>query len=122
GLKGYVTNIPTETMSGSAVIGAYHDLWEVEASFRLTKSDLAARPVFHRTCEAIEAHLTDPRIRRVSRHPPSAAGHRRLNQETRAHTAAHPIGTSRNQRPRTRIPAQNPRTRPTTPRYDNGSL
>ena len=58
GLKGYVTNIPIETMNGSAVIGAYHDLWEVEASFRLTKSDLAARPVFHRTREAIEAHLT----------------------------------------------------------------
>ena len=58
GIKGYVTNIPTETMNGSAVIGAYHDLWEVEASFRLTKSDLAARPVFHRRHGAIEAHLT----------------------------------------------------------------
>src|SRR5699024_5494339 len=58
GLKGYVTNLPTKTMSGSAVIGAYHDLWEVEASFRLTKSDLAARPVFHRKHGAIDAHLT----------------------------------------------------------------
>src|SRR5699024_662573 len=58
GLKGYVTNIPAETMSGSAVIGAYHDLWEVEASFRFTKSALSARPIFHRTREAIEAHLT----------------------------------------------------------------
>lgn len=58
GLKGYVTNIPVETMSGLTVFGAYHDLWEVEDSFRLTKSDLAARPVFHRRLEAIEAHLT----------------------------------------------------------------
>src|SRR5699024_1516154 len=58
GLKGYVTNIPVGTMNGSAVIGAYHDLWEIEASFRLTKSDLAARPIFHRRHEAIEAHLT----------------------------------------------------------------
>jgi len=58
GLTGYVTNLPTEAMSGSAVIGAYHDLWEVGASFRLTKSDLAARPVFHRKHGAIEAHLT----------------------------------------------------------------
>src|SRR5699024_9924066 len=52
GLKGYVTNLPATVMSGSAVIGAYHDLWQVEASFRLTKSDLAARPVFHRKHEA----------------------------------------------------------------------
>jgi hypothetical protein len=32
-------------MSAAAVIGAYHDLWQVEASFRMTKSDLKARPV-----------------------------------------------------------------------------
>lgn len=58
GLKGYVTNLPEATMAGSAVIGAYHDLWQVEASFRMTKSDLKARPVFHHQREAIEAHLT----------------------------------------------------------------
>ncbi|BCT77770.1 IS1634 family transposase [Sinomonas cyclohexanicum] len=58
GLKGYVTSLPEATMSGSAVIGAYHDLWAVEASFRMTKSDLKARPVFHHQREAIEAHLT----------------------------------------------------------------
>jgi transposase len=53
-----VTSLPEATMSGSAVIGAYHDLWAVEASFRMTKSDLKARPVFHHQREAIEAHLT----------------------------------------------------------------
>lgn len=58
GLKGYVTNLPTGMMHGSAVIGAYHDLWQVEASFRMTKSDLRARPVFHRQRDAIQAHLT----------------------------------------------------------------
>lgn len=58
GLKGYVTNLPVETMTGQAIIAAYHDLWQVEASFRMTKSDLRARPVFHRQREAIEAHLT----------------------------------------------------------------
>jgi hypothetical protein len=58
GLKGYVTNLPAETMDGDAVIGAYHDLWRVEESFRMTKSDLRARPVFHHQREAIEAHLT----------------------------------------------------------------
>jgi len=58
GLKGYVTNIPTSTMGGAAVIGAYHDLFEVERSFRMAKSDLKARPIFHRTRDSIEAHLT----------------------------------------------------------------
>ena len=41
-----------------AVIAAYHELWQVEASFRMTKSDLRARPVFHHQREAIDAHLT----------------------------------------------------------------
>ena len=58
GLKGYVTNIPATTMTGAAVISAYHDLWQVEKSFRMAKSDLRARPVFHHTRDAIEAHLT----------------------------------------------------------------
>lgn len=48
GLKGYVTNLPTATMQGQAVIDAYHDLWQVEKSFRMAKSDLRARPIFHR--------------------------------------------------------------------------
>lgn len=58
GLKGYVTNLPVEKMPAASVVAAYHDLWQVERSFRMTKSDLKARPVFHRTREAIEAHLT----------------------------------------------------------------
>jgi hypothetical protein len=58
GLKGYVTNIPVTTMGGAAVISSYHDLWQVEKSFRMAKSDLRARPIFHHTREAIEAHLT----------------------------------------------------------------
>ena len=58
GLKGYVTNITAPVMSAAEVIGSYHDLWHVEASFRMSKTDLAARPMFHRTRDAIEAHLT----------------------------------------------------------------
>lgn len=58
GLKGYVTSLPASTMSGAGVIAAYHDLWKVEASFRMAKSDLRARPVFHHQRDAIEAHLT----------------------------------------------------------------
>lgn len=58
GLKGYVTNIPTDLMPASEVIASYHDLWHVEQSFRMSKTDLAARPMFARTRDAIEAHLT----------------------------------------------------------------
>jgi hypothetical protein len=58
GLKGYVTNIPSTVMAASEVIGSYHDLWHVEQSFRMSKTDLRARPMFHRTRDAIEAHLT----------------------------------------------------------------
>ncbi len=58
GLKGYVTNLSPERMSGKQVIGSYHDLWQVERSFRMSKSDLAARPIFHRQLDSIEAHLT----------------------------------------------------------------
>jgi hypothetical protein len=58
GLKGYVTNIEQSVMKGQQVLESYHDLWQVEASFRMTKSDLSARPVFHRDEDAIDAHLT----------------------------------------------------------------
>ncbi|OLT91116.1 IS1634 family transposase [Mycobacterium syngnathidarum] len=58
GLKGYVTNIDAARMPATEVISSYHDLWRVEQSFRMSKSDLAARPMFARTRDAIEAHLT----------------------------------------------------------------
>lgn len=58
GLKGYVTNIPAGQMAAGEVIASYHDLWQVEASFRMSKTDLRARPIFHRQRDAIEAHLT----------------------------------------------------------------
>jgi len=57
-LKGYVTNIPATLMPAGEVIASYHDLWHVEQSFRMSKTDLRARPMFARTRDAIEAHLT----------------------------------------------------------------
>src|SRR5436309_6284982 len=45
-------------MDGPSVVVAYHELYQVERSFRMTKSDLAARPIFHRIRDSIEAHLT----------------------------------------------------------------
>ncbi|MFI5825524.1 IS1634 family transposase [Streptomyces rishiriensis] len=58
GLKGYVTNTSMKVLSGAEVVAAYHSLFEVEASFRMAKSDLRARPIFHHTRDAIQAHLT----------------------------------------------------------------
>ncbi len=58
GLKGYVTNIPADLMPAGEVISSYHALWTVEQSFRMSKTDLRARPMFHHTRDAIEAHLT----------------------------------------------------------------
>lgn len=58
GLKGYVTNIPADLMPAREVMTSYHALWTVEQSFRMSKTDLRARPMFHHTRDAIEAHLT----------------------------------------------------------------
>ena len=62
GLKGYVTNLracPDGTpVTPGFVIGSYHQLFQIEKSFRMAKSDLQARPIYHRTRDSIEAHLT----------------------------------------------------------------
>ncbi len=55
GLKGYVTNC-TE-LEDTEVISKYGELWQVEKSFRMSNSDLLARPIFHTLKETIEAHL-----------------------------------------------------------------
>lgn len=55
GFKGYITNLD---LPAEEIIAHYHSLWHVEASFRMSKSDLRARPIFHHKEESIEAHLT----------------------------------------------------------------
>ena len=55
GVKGYVTNLDRPDRE---IIAIYHQLWNVEASFRMSKSDLKARPIFHHKRDSIEAHLT----------------------------------------------------------------
>lgn len=54
GIKGYLTNT---TLDEDAVIERYHDLWQIEKAFRITKSDLEARPVFLRLDKTIICHL-----------------------------------------------------------------
>ena len=55
GVKGYYTNL--ESVSDEDVIVHYHSLWRVEQAFRIAKSDIASRPIFHRKEESIRAHL-----------------------------------------------------------------
>jgi hypothetical protein len=40
------------------VIGTYHRLFEIEKSFRMSKHDLQARPIYHHQRDSIEAPLT----------------------------------------------------------------
>jgi len=56
GLKAYITNIDNPTPE--FVIGAYHQLWRIEKSFRMSKHDLRARPIYHHKRDSIEAHLS----------------------------------------------------------------
>jgi len=62
GIKGYITNLETcpdgTPVTADFVIGAYHRLFEIEKSFRMAKSDLQARPIYHRTRDSIDAHLS----------------------------------------------------------------
>ena len=62
GWKGYTTNLATcpdgTPVTPEFVIEAYHRLFHIEASFRMSKHDLAARPIYHHKRESIEAHLS----------------------------------------------------------------
>lgn len=54
GLKGYVTNTG---LSVDEVVHEYTELWHVERSFRMQKSDLRVRPVFHYNRDRIIGHI-----------------------------------------------------------------
>ena len=54
GLKGYVTNTDLST---SEIIENYKELWQIEKAFRMSKTDLKVRPIYHRKAKRIESHL-----------------------------------------------------------------
>jgi transposase len=54
GLKGYVTNTH---LPRKEVIGQYSQLWHIEKAFRISKTDLRIRPIYHRLKTRIEAHI-----------------------------------------------------------------
>ena len=54
GLKGYETNTD---LSGDAVIENYSYLWQIERAFRMNKTDLRIRPIYHRLENRIRGHI-----------------------------------------------------------------
>jgi hypothetical protein len=56
GIKGYYTNLGAE-VSDQLIIEHYHNLWRVEQAFRIAKSDLQMRPIYHFKQHAIRTHV-----------------------------------------------------------------
>ena len=54
GLKGYLTNTK---LSPDVVIETYGQLWQIERAFRISKTDLRIRPMYHYRRRRIEAHV-----------------------------------------------------------------
>lgn len=54
GLKGYVTN---SLLAKEAIIENYKHLWQIEKAFRISKTDLRIRPIYHRLPGRIYAHI-----------------------------------------------------------------
>ena len=57
-LAGYNLLVSSELkMSGREIYSAYHNLWRIEESFRIMKSELDARPVYLQKAETITGHF-----------------------------------------------------------------
>lgn len=54
GLKGYSTNTK---LTKDLIIESYNHLWQIEKAFRISKTDLRIRPIYHRVKRRIEAHI-----------------------------------------------------------------
>lgn len=54
GLKGYITNTK---LTNKEVVKNYNNLWHIERAFRMSKTDLRIRPIYHRLKHRIEAHI-----------------------------------------------------------------
>lgn len=54
GLKGYITNT---RLGAKQIIENYNNLWHIEKAFRMSKTDLRIRPIYHHLRARIEAHI-----------------------------------------------------------------
>jgi transposase len=57
GIKGYYTDLEENIASNQQVIERYHELYKIEQAFRISKSDLKTRPIFHFKQEPIKLHM-----------------------------------------------------------------
>jgi len=60
GIKGYFTSHKTQNSAKNGdleIVQKYKQLWNVERSFKISKSDLKARPIFHNKEQAIKTHI-----------------------------------------------------------------
>ena len=57
GIKGYYTNQEEAVTDNKTIIERYHDLYKIEQAFRISKSDLQTRPIFHYKEEPIRLHI-----------------------------------------------------------------
>ncbi len=57
GIKGYYTDVEEKVADNATIIERYHDLYKIENAFRISKSDLRTRPIFHFKKEPIQLHI-----------------------------------------------------------------
>jgi len=57
GIKGYYTNLEESVASDTSIIDRYHELYRIEQAFRVSKSDLQTRPIFHFKEQPIKLHI-----------------------------------------------------------------
>lgn len=57
GIKGYYTDLEEKIVSNETIIDRYHQLYRIEQAFRVSKSDLQTRPIFHFKEEPIKLHV-----------------------------------------------------------------
>jgi len=57
GIKGYYTNLEESVVANNTIIERYHELYRIEQAFRVSKSDLQTRPIFHYKEDPIKLHL-----------------------------------------------------------------
>jgi transposase len=55
GMHGIITNIKDK--SAKELLAKYHSLWHIEEAFRINKTDLKMRPIYHWTTKRIESHI-----------------------------------------------------------------
>jgi len=57
GIKGYYTNLEETVASNKTIMERYHELYRIEQAFRISKSDLQTRPIYHFKEQPIKLHI-----------------------------------------------------------------